>query len=358
MRPRAAGVERRIDRHRHQDPAERRQHRDHHASALPQLAEIELALGLQAHDQEEDGHQPLVDPDAKVRRDPGAADAHRQRRRPHRLVGVPPRRVRPHQRRHRRERHHGGATGLRTQKVANRRPEIPRPRRPPPIRPRLGRPAHRHAITRHHRRHHRAPAPPSRRRHTRIESPAPIAHGCRRPRSRAWAKGGAGPEHAKPWRRTRTSGRKLWRGRRSARPASSASRVHRKPAGSTSSQCRAGRCYARLARTNVRTPDGCQASTLAGFARATRELGRFRSRASRDHLPRSSAICRLLVTRLVASVARWRGLRDDCFRLGVSNCRRLGRRSSNDRANSSRSSRPRRRATHREAHDGGGGDRD
>ena len=147
VRARAASVERQIDRDRHDDPADRRQHRDHHPSAFAQLSQIELALGLETHDQEEDGHQPFVHPDAKVRRDPRAADAYRQRRRPHGLVGVPPRRVRPHQRRHRRERHHGRATGLRTQKVANRRPQIPRPRRPPPVRPGLGRSAHRHAIT-------------------------------------------------------------------------------------------------------------------------------------------------------------------------------------------------------------------
>ena len=147
VRARAAGVERRVDRHRHSDPADRRQHRDHHPAPVPQLSQIELALGLQTHDEEEHRHQPLVDPDAKVRRDPRAADADRQRRRPHRLVGVPPRRVRPHQRRHRRQRHHGRATGLRAQEVANRRTEIPRPRRPPPEGPGLGRPAHRHAIT-------------------------------------------------------------------------------------------------------------------------------------------------------------------------------------------------------------------
>ncbi len=45
------------------------------APALAQLAEVELALGLQPDDEEEERHQPLVDPVAQVGRDPAAPDA-------------------------------------------------------------------------------------------------------------------------------------------------------------------------------------------------------------------------------------------------------------------------------------------
>ena len=39
------------------------------APALAQLAEVELALGLQPDDEEEERHQSLVDPVAQVHRD-------------------------------------------------------------------------------------------------------------------------------------------------------------------------------------------------------------------------------------------------------------------------------------------------
>ena len=60
VRARAAGVERQVDRDRHDDAADRRQHRDREPAAFAQLAEIELALGLEADDEEEQRHQPSL----------------------------------------------------------------------------------------------------------------------------------------------------------------------------------------------------------------------------------------------------------------------------------------------------------
>ena len=56
---------------------------------------------LEPHDQEKQRHQALVDPVTKVHRDPAHPHADSDRRRPYRLIGVPPRRVRPQQRRDR-----------------------------------------------------------------------------------------------------------------------------------------------------------------------------------------------------------------------------------------------------------------
>ena len=68
----AARVEREVDRHRDAHAAERGDHGDRQAPALAQLAEVELALGLQPDDEEEERHQPLVDPVAQVGRDAAA----------------------------------------------------------------------------------------------------------------------------------------------------------------------------------------------------------------------------------------------------------------------------------------------
>jgi hypothetical protein len=89
------GVEGQVDDDRHGDPAHRGEHRDGQPAALAQLAEVELALGLESHDEEEQGHQALVDPGAQIGRDPGVTEVDRELRRPDGLVGMPPGRVRP-----------------------------------------------------------------------------------------------------------------------------------------------------------------------------------------------------------------------------------------------------------------------
>ena len=70
-----AGVEREVDRDRDDHPAEPGEQRQREAAALAQLADVELAPRLEPDDEEEERHQPVVDPVAEVLRDPVAADA-------------------------------------------------------------------------------------------------------------------------------------------------------------------------------------------------------------------------------------------------------------------------------------------
>ncbi len=65
-RTRATGVERQVDRDGHRHAANRRKHRDRQTAPLAQLAQIELALCLEANDEEEERHQPFVDPVAQA----------------------------------------------------------------------------------------------------------------------------------------------------------------------------------------------------------------------------------------------------------------------------------------------------
>jgi hypothetical protein len=55
-------LEREVDRRRHHHAADRRHQRQHRLAGLPQLAEHQLALHLQADDEEEEHHQAVVDP--------------------------------------------------------------------------------------------------------------------------------------------------------------------------------------------------------------------------------------------------------------------------------------------------------
>jgi hypothetical protein len=80
--PRAADVEGEIDRDRRNHPTDRREHGDSESAPLAQLAHVELALGLQADDQKEEGHQSLVHPIAQVGLDSPAPDRDRELRRP------------------------------------------------------------------------------------------------------------------------------------------------------------------------------------------------------------------------------------------------------------------------------------
>ena len=61
-RARAAGVERGEDERRHDHPAERRDAGQRGPARLAELAVDHLALDLEADDEEEEGHQPVVDP--------------------------------------------------------------------------------------------------------------------------------------------------------------------------------------------------------------------------------------------------------------------------------------------------------
>ena len=64
--PCAAGIEREVDEHRRKHPAERCHHGDRQPLALAELTGVELALGLEPDDEEEERHQAVVHPVAEV----------------------------------------------------------------------------------------------------------------------------------------------------------------------------------------------------------------------------------------------------------------------------------------------------
>ena len=127
-----SGVDRQVDEHRHGEAAERGQHRDRHAAPVAQLAQVELALGLEPDDQEEQRHEALVDPVAQVERERVVADPDREVGRPERLVGLPPGQVRPDQRGDRRGQERERAARLGVEEAAQRCGEIARPGRAAP----------------------------------------------------------------------------------------------------------------------------------------------------------------------------------------------------------------------------------
>ena len=129
VRPVAAGVERQVDQDRQRHAPDRCAQRDRDPPPLAQLPHVELALGLEPEDQEEERHQALVHPVPQVLGDPGVPEADRELRRPDRLVRVRPRRVRPQERGERRAQQDRGAAGLGAEEVPDRGGEVPRPRR-------------------------------------------------------------------------------------------------------------------------------------------------------------------------------------------------------------------------------------
>ena len=89
VRALAAGVPRGVDERRHDHPAERGDRRQRGVSAIAELALDELALDLESDDEEEQRHEPVVDPVAEGQRPEVDAPDVRVRRRVD---------VRPHQR--------------------------------------------------------------------------------------------------------------------------------------------------------------------------------------------------------------------------------------------------------------------
>ena len=126
VRRRMAGVEREVDRDGHDHAADPGEQRQREAAALAQLAHVELAARLEADDEEEERHQPVVDPVPHVLRQAGAADADRQVRRPEVLVG---RRVDvdPDERRDRRGEQDDRTARLGAEELAQRRADVARP---------------------------------------------------------------------------------------------------------------------------------------------------------------------------------------------------------------------------------------
>ena len=94
----AAGVDREVDQGGDQHPADRGDGRERGASGLPQLALDELALDLEPDDEEEQRHQPVVDPLAQRQVERATSDAHVEVCGPQVDVARLPRRVGPDQR--------------------------------------------------------------------------------------------------------------------------------------------------------------------------------------------------------------------------------------------------------------------
>jgi hypothetical protein len=80
------GVEDEVDADRTDHPSNAGKHRQHDSRTITELADVELAASLEADDEEEEGHQPAVDPAAQVHRDGMAGERDRQVRVPNALV--------------------------------------------------------------------------------------------------------------------------------------------------------------------------------------------------------------------------------------------------------------------------------
>ena len=126
VRGATAGVEGEVDQHGRGHPADSGDERQRHAAALAQLAHVELAARFEPDDEEEERHQPVVDPVAQVLGERPVPQAKRERRVPDRVVG---RRVDvdPDECGDRSAEQDRSASGLGTQKFPERRLEVPRP---------------------------------------------------------------------------------------------------------------------------------------------------------------------------------------------------------------------------------------
>ena len=106
-----AGVDRQVDQRGDRHPADRGDHGERRRPPVAQLPAQELPLDLQADHQEEQRHQPVVDPMAEVVRDRPPAGSERERRAPQPVVGVADRRVDPDERHERGDHEQDGARG-------------------------------------------------------------------------------------------------------------------------------------------------------------------------------------------------------------------------------------------------------
>lgn len=87
VRARSAVVDDQVDRHRDRHAHQTRGEWQHESAPLAQVAEVELAPGLQPDDEEEQRHQPAVDPCLQVAGDSDAADPDGDVGTPDRVVG-------------------------------------------------------------------------------------------------------------------------------------------------------------------------------------------------------------------------------------------------------------------------------
>ena len=102
---------------RHEHAADRAEARSDQQTTVAKVAGRQLALDLEPGQQEEQGHQALVDPEAQVLRDRPSPETQHHRREPHLFVAAPPRRVDPHERDRDRDEHRQRARGRGTQEL-------------------------------------------------------------------------------------------------------------------------------------------------------------------------------------------------------------------------------------------------
>jgi hypothetical protein len=91
----AAGVERGIDDGRRQHAAHRGEQRQRRPAQVAELSLVHLAPDLEAHDEEEDRHQAVVDPEVQRPGERPGADRERGVGVPQGVIGAGPRRVGP-----------------------------------------------------------------------------------------------------------------------------------------------------------------------------------------------------------------------------------------------------------------------
>ena len=136
-----AGVDREVERDRHDHAEQPGRDRQQEAAAVAQVAEVDLASRLQPDDEEEERHQPAVDPGAEVAGDAVVAEPETERRRPEPLVAVAE--VGPDQPDDDGRDQDAGAAGLGLQEGPDRRRELAAPRGVAAPRPRPSRQRHR-----------------------------------------------------------------------------------------------------------------------------------------------------------------------------------------------------------------------
>ena len=127
-RPAAASnriaVEAQVDQGRDDDAAACRDQGQHGLVDPAQRAFVDLAPDFHADDQEEQGHQRVVDPEMQRLREDVFAQSDRDRQVPEGVIAVSERRVRPHQRGGGRKHKHGAAGGFDTKKTLKGRERL------------------------------------------------------------------------------------------------------------------------------------------------------------------------------------------------------------------------------------------
>ena len=82
-----AGVDRQVEPDRADHPAQSREHGKDDPGSLPELADVEFPACLEPDDQEEEAHEPAVDPATQIQGHGRLTDVYGQAGLPHAVVG-------------------------------------------------------------------------------------------------------------------------------------------------------------------------------------------------------------------------------------------------------------------------------